>query len=295
MGNRAYPEDPFHFAPLWDAVLDIHDAFAAVCKKYNLRYYVIGGTLLGAVRHKGFIPWDDDFDLAMPRQDYNKLREVADRELPEHLKLVDHDNTPSFVRSFSKIQETRREFVLDIEKRVNHQLSNGIFIDIFPIDGYPPKGWSELVTRLSGWIHGTVMYTMTFRQNRIPMTFRRFWIYVVGLLLAPVFGFWWRGGALTWNEKYLTKLPFDDAKPSGLGGVMLGKFQMVFKPHLWGKAAELDYCGFKVPAPAEWDEFLKINYGDYMKLPPEDKRCPSHQYSWRCPWWLGPTNQSAHN
>ena len=123
--------------PLWDALYEIYAEFAKVCDRHGLRYYAFAGTLLGAIRHKGFIPWDDDLDVAMPRPDYEKFVQIYKTELPRHLKFVDWKNTPEFHMLFGKIQDARKEKVLTLEKRLGHMLSNGVYIDIFPIDAYP--------------------------------------------------------------------------------------------------------------------------------------------------------------
>ena len=74
--------------PVWSAILEVYDQYALVCNRFGLRHWVAYGTLLGAVRHKGFIPWDDDFDVFMPREDYERFLSIADTELPEYLKIV---------------------------------------------------------------------------------------------------------------------------------------------------------------------------------------------------------------
>ena len=130
-------EDNYNLRPIWDATLEVYREIVKICDRHDLRYYVTDGTLIGAVRHKGFIPWDDDFDMSMPRPDYEKFIEYAKTELPVHLKFVNWRNTPEFHLLFGKVQECRREVVCDLEKRSGLKMSNGLFVDIFPIEGYP--------------------------------------------------------------------------------------------------------------------------------------------------------------
>ena len=295
MENRIYPEDPFHFAPLWDAILDIYDVFAEICRKHRLRHYVIGGTLLGAVRHKGFIPWDDDFDLAMPRDDYEKLRLVLDKELPEHLKFVDHSNTPEFLALFGKIQDTRKDFVLCIEKKIGHQLSNGIFIDVFVLDGYPDSWLQRILVRLSEKTRNAVRYARFRQRGDAPMTFRKWEVYVAGNLLSPFFKDYSKDELwFAWSDAHARERPFDNGHWSATMGFGLGRFQLVFGKRIFGEPAMLDFCGKKVPVPSDWDAFLKVNYNEnYMTPPSEDRRRPTHSYESRFPWWLGPTRKTA--
>jgi hypothetical protein len=121
---------------LWAAMLDMVEVFLDICEKHHLRYFAVGGTLLGAVRHRGFIPWDDDVDLAMPRKDYERFLEVAPAMLPEHLALTNKRNEPDNPHLyFSRIRNRNTTHITKFaqECRINH----GVFIDIFPEDGLP--------------------------------------------------------------------------------------------------------------------------------------------------------------
>lgn len=290
MENKITSEDPFHFTPLWNAVLDIYLEFAAICERHGLRHYVIGGTLLGAVRHKGFIPWDDDFDLAMPRQDYDKFKELAKTELPQHFQWMDRHNTPEFRSLFGKVMDCRREKIAELEHAVGHQLSNGLFIDVFPVDGYYLTGFAALKRKWSEFVCQSVVRFLT-RKGRPPAKTLagKVSTFAGGLLIPFCPHLWGVRKCGDRAENIFRSLPFVDDRVSGLNGVNCGAVQMVFKPGLFSTPVQLPFEGIKVAAPAQYLDFLAINYGDYMKLPPEDKRVPSHEYAARCPWWLGPT------
>ena len=107
--------------------------FDKICKAHNLRYFLIGGTLLGAVRHKGFIPWDDDIDVGMPRSDYEILMKNAVDWLPKHISLRNWKNTKDYVYQFSKIENNK---TILIENKYEHLKSRkgGVYIDVFPFD-----------------------------------------------------------------------------------------------------------------------------------------------------------------
>lgn len=294
MKKREYSKDPFNLAPLWDAMLDVYLEFAAVCKKHNLRHYVVYGTLLGAVRHKGFIPWDDDFDVAMPRQDYEKLKTWLSTELPFHLKFVDHHNTSQFPLLFGKIQDTRKDLIMNIEEKIGKRLSNGIFIDIFPIDGYPQSFLLRRVYMITENLHHIVRYYREYDRKSLRWNCRRFLGYVVGWLLSCFVPCSSNVEQLfKWNEKHIKRLPFEDSSVSGMSAYILDRFHAVFPPNLWGESVELDFCGICVPGPMNYHAFLERVYGNYMELPPEEKRYPNHSYAYRCPWWLGPTQSEC--
>ena len=105
-----------------------------ICKRHNLRYYLVGGTMLGAVRHGGFIPWDDDVDIAMPRADYEKFLRIAPEELTKDRSLQTY-SLVNYPIHFIKVIDNRTAVV---EKSLKHQgLKTEIFIDVFPLDGVP--------------------------------------------------------------------------------------------------------------------------------------------------------------
>lgn len=113
-------------------ILTILDAVVSLCEKYNLKYYLIGGTLLGAVRHSGFIPWDDDLDICMPRQDFEKFIQIATSELPADFELLWSTTEAQYWLPFAKVANKRTLF----EEESNYRAGRpyGIFVDIFPID-----------------------------------------------------------------------------------------------------------------------------------------------------------------
>ena len=115
--------------------MDIAKEVLRICEKHGLTYYMLGGTMLGAIRHKGFIPWDDDIDLGMPRDDYERFLEIAPQELASHLKLVNYRTDPNYMYYITRILDTDTTV---IEERIgNDNKYTHASIDIFPIDGTP--------------------------------------------------------------------------------------------------------------------------------------------------------------
>lgn len=125
---------PAKMKKVWNVEIDILEQIKHICNKYNLTYYAIAGTLLGAIRHGGFIPWDDDLDIGMPREDYNKFIQVADKELPDCLFAQTYINTKSFPYDMIKIRNSKTTGFTPWEK--NENCNKGIFVDIFPIDNF---------------------------------------------------------------------------------------------------------------------------------------------------------------
>ena len=116
-----------------DKILTILKEFISICKDNNLTYYALGGTLLGAVRHKGFIPWDDDIDIGMPREDYEKFKKIASNALPENYKFLSED-TSNYKKAFSVIRDDSTKIIMNYS---NEEQEESLWIDIFPLDGMP--------------------------------------------------------------------------------------------------------------------------------------------------------------
>lgn len=142
---------------LHEELSDIYKVFAEVCDKNNLQYFVVGGTLLGAVVHKGYIPWDDDLDVAMPRDDYDMFISEISKQLPEGYYLHHTVTDPDYWLSFAKVRKRGTEF--QEEKRKNIKVHNEIYIDIFPFDYAGKKNtffhkfrW-RLITYLNNYIY----------------------------------------------------------------------------------------------------------------------------------------------
>ena len=115
--------------------LEIYDAIAKICEKHSIRYTAVAGTVLGAVRHNGYIPWDDDFDIAMPRKDYEKFIEKAKDELDDRFFLQNYETEPTCINYFTKVRRNGTLFVQESDVSVN--MHKGIFVDIFPLDNLP--------------------------------------------------------------------------------------------------------------------------------------------------------------
>ena len=135
---------------IWAVELDLLSQFTRVCEKYNLSYYLDGGTLLGAVRHKGFIPWDDDVDVIMPREDYDKLFEVAEIEFKEPYFFQTPLTETNFFRGHAKLRNSSTTgYILDDRKK---KINNGIWLDIFPLDGVADLALQRIIQKYHIWL-----------------------------------------------------------------------------------------------------------------------------------------------
>ena len=272
--------------PLWDALLEVFQAYVQVCKKHGLRYSLAYGSALGAIRHGGFIPWDDDLDVQMPRPDYEKFLALAPRELPEWFKVVNWRNTPEFPLVYSKIQDTREGHVLAVEKAVGYKLSGGVFIDIFPIDGAPEdKNWNRW-WKLRFKVSSLIMQYRDRDGMRLDLHGMKRMICALFYFLCPI----WRNRReiISKFEALIRTFPYESSRITG-STTTIPYFEFEFSRSIWDPCREVPFEKTMAFVPHDVDAYLKIKFGDYMRLPPEEKRVTRHSYSYRCPWWLGST------
>jgi lipopolysaccharide cholinephosphotransferase len=281
-------KNAINLKPVWDAILDIYREVAGICDRHGLRYYLTDGTALGAVRHQGFIPWDDDFDMSMPREDYEKFLKIAPQELPGHLKFVNWENTPEFMLLFGKVQDSRQEVVAKVEAECGYLLSSGIYIDIIPIDGYPESSFERFWVQ---WYVRILSCMIRFRCMRLKDQSKKGrLVWLAGLFFSILLP--WKDGQSCKRtcESFLLRHSFAAAHFVGRASMRLTMLNRKPMPvEYWGEPTWGKFNDIDVPLPHDIDAYLKFYYGDYMKLPPESQRHHSHGYTYRCAWWLGPT------
>ena len=139
---------------LHNCVLNILKGIDETCRQHNLRYYIFAGTLLGAVRHKGFIPWDDDMDIAMPRPDYDKLIEHQKEWLPANLEMVCNETDKDYPQPFAKIQDANTTII----ERIQLPYLGGAYIDVFPLDGMTKSPIKQRLHFFKYWYWKRMIY-----------------------------------------------------------------------------------------------------------------------------------------
>lgn len=243
--------------------LDIFKEFIGVCEKLGLKYYVLGGTLLGAVRHKGFIPWDDDIDVGMPRQDYEILISQAQRYLPEHLFLQTHATDGKYLKNYAKIRNSNTAF---IEESISHvKMNHGMFIDIFPLDYCDEKNKYKNFRGISNVLINLRMFAET---NKDPLPFVKRLATIVSRVRYP-----------SVEQAYQAK---EKRYKCCKSGSFLANFsgawgiKEIIPAEWYSEGVILEFEGIAVYAPKEYQKWLTRVYGDYMQLPPEEKRVTHH-------------------
>ena len=239
------------------AILDHIDE---VCKTNGLRYYLAYGTLLGAVRHKGFIPWDDDIDIYMCREDYDKFIEQSCNVEQAQYKVLARDTEPSYFYEYAKVVDTRTGIrsgndLLKIQ-------DEGVWVDIFPLDSLPRA--HRLVKCVINVLVAMRILSVykTFPKGKFSWTLYPCWY--IAHLIGPRF-------FLSVTDRMARV-----GKGKQYTGYMcsMGVPKYYF-PRKWCEdVIDVEFEGKKYPAFREYDSYLRLQYGDYMQLPPEDKRVP---------------------
>lgn len=279
-------EDRFGFRPLWDELLHIYEEVARVCDRHGLRYFLMEGNAIGAIRHKGFVPWDDDVDIAMPRPDYEKFIQIANTELPPHLRYWDWRNQPDFNLTFGKVQDIRRNKIEEIEGQIGVMQSSGLYIDILVIDGFPSNFLAQWWYKVRMFALGSIVRRMQTRLKGQTLGGSISWIlgFVLKICLPSLNT---HDKVFSAIDRQMKSVPYETSKQTWRAGAAI-RVTMTFPRHVWDGVFEAEFDRLIVPLPSGYDLYLKTQYGDYRAMPPVDKQKPSHSLSYRHPWWLGP-------
>ena len=243
--------------------LKVFDKF---CREHDLKYSLYAGSLLGAVRHRGFIPWDDDLDVCMERADYDRFLELWKEGPVDGYVLQNKENAPKFTQSFSKLRKDHTAFVqYDWERGRYH---TGIFLDIFPIDRMPGGRWDRAVFKAR-----CMAYQLLTREFVPPKgnALLRFGSAVILKCIPAAKRHRLRRKLL----KAITKYNRDPA----LETVFIESMATVGKPHVPNLAdsfLELPFEDGSFLCFAAWHDYLCRKFGDYMQLPPESERAWQH-------------------
>ena len=253
--------------------LDMLVELDKVCRKHNIKYSMFGGTLLGAIRHKGFIPWDDDIDVVMLREEYDKFKKHIDELDSSICYFQDNDTDPEYRWGYGKLRRTNTKFIRVGQEHL--KCKTGIFIDVFPLDDIPKSTIGQMINDFRCFCLRKITYSEVGRVSESNSKFKKF-IYSL-LSKIPLSFVFNKFKKMTKNSNNksdnLVRTYFYTAI-----GKLYRKHPLKCRygmPKKWFlNLSEYTFEGHKFYGCKDYDEVLTFAFGDYMTLPPENKRDP---------------------
>ncbi len=249
--------------------------FDRICKKHNLTYQLFSGTLLGAIRHGGVIPWDDDIDVCMLRKDYEKFIKVCGFELDSSYFLQTHETDPEYIMQFAKIRKNNSLFVEQATSKTN--IHQGIYIDVFPLDNVEPNEFIGKIQYITIYLLGRLNLTrVKMHCLNTKSSFKKMSSLISHYLLKVIPK---KTTDSIQKKLYCMFINRDTQYVNHLtNGVSKKRWGMFLrKKSTFNDLILVEFNGHKFPAPANYHEVLTRHYGNYMELPPEDKRISHHR------------------
>ncbi|MCI5496988.1 MAG: LicD family protein [Firmicutes bacterium] len=244
------------------------------CRKHNIKYSICGGTLLGAVRHKGFIPWDDDIDIMMPREEYERFLKLMDNQYKngDKYKCLHYGkNFPDYYYRFAKVVDLST--TLQESTFINNK-ELGIFIDVFPLDGIPSNHPLRYAKK-SHYYGRMLIHSNMSKVNKNGIPIGKYLI--KKYLLYPFAKLYGRDYWLKKHENYVKSFHFNDYEYCNLyaGGIGINE---MFPRKFFDEIIDIDFEGYKLQTIKEYEKYLEHAYGDYMTPPPPEKQITHHEF-----------------
>lgn len=253
-------------------ILDFVDSF---CKENNIQYSLCGGTMIGAVRHKGYIPWDDDIDIFMPRPDYEKFCSTFNKESGD-FSVINCFSDKQYFYAFAKVTDKKTKLIEPIYDRTVKNL--GVYIDLFPVDGLPDDSkkrvsyWKKMLAKRN---FSTVVYKKRRPNlNVFQKITQRCFFHIFRILPANFFA--------KKINKFAMKNDFGSSEYVACSVFGYGRKEEMLKS-VFDSFEDVDFEGRKFKALSGWKTYLTNLYGDFMMLPPKEQQVAKHSYKayWR--------------
>jgi lipopolysaccharide cholinephosphotransferase len=257
---------------VWAVELDLLNEFSEVCEEHNLRWFVHAGTMLGAIRHKGFIPWDDDIDVVMPRVDFEKLSTMGAHEFKHPYFYQTEETDCFFARNFARLRNSDTTAILDWEKSFRFPYNQGIFIDIFPMDNIPDAEFE----RKDYYAQLTALNNQAWQLRNMvcfyhPKT-KKGWRKMVNYYVKHLY-FKYLLGKKGDYHNYLDKhhalaVSYNEKETRCMGESVISPLGRWIWRREW--VEQVEYVPFEmlvVPVPIGYDDCLKSGFGDDWRTP----------------------------
>lgn len=251
-------------------MMDYIDSF---CRSNNIKYFLYGGSLIGAIRHKGYIPWDDDIDICMMRQDYDKFLAIFS-DPNNRYRLITPETNPGYYLPTAKVYDD----ATILKEKVSAGVPIGVFIDVFPLD-YSFDDYNEACSfgKKVGFYRKIVdIKNITLDTKRKIL--KNILLLFLKVLVVPFTRKYAIKKICSLSEKYKTK----PTKYVGQFTKMTYESREIYDSKWFENALDVTFEGRQYSIPKEYDLVLKTEFGDYMKLPPKEKQVTHHV---NVAWW----------
>lgn len=253
---------------LQSKLLDMLKWFHSFCVENNLRYYALGGTMLGAIRHNGFIPWDDDIDVGMPREDYDRMEVLMEANMEAKYRLEMPLKNKDFVYQYGKLYDTTTSLI----EKTRYKTKRGIYLDIFPLDGIGDTlEESRKNFKKIDYMNNYIM-TKVCALSKHRKLYKNLAIMASRCIPLPT----WQN-VLRKVDRLCRSRKFDDYQyVANLYGNWHEK--EIVKRDWFGVPQFYSFEGIQIYGVQDSDNYLRTLYGDYMQLPPMNKQHSHHNY-----------------
>lgn len=266
-------EVPTEIKKLWALQIDMLQQVRKICERHGLTFFAAYGTALGAVRHHGFIPWDDDVDIALKRADYNKFVKYAQKELKEPYFLQLPSTDEYYFRPYASLRNSNATCIAKGDGAL--KCNNGAIIHIFPLDGYTESKELRRFIKIERFKNIVAVNSYHYRGRKNHVVIRHLLKLITPLVI--------RGGLkkhFLRHEAACTKISSKEHEMLGIQYAHFGSdiSKSMYKKELFDSVVWVPFEYAQIPIPAGYDEFLRRTYGDYMQLPKPEDRIYKHTW-----------------
>lgn len=262
-------DDSFHIAALQEKMLELLEELIRFCEENGLTYYACGGTCIGAIRHDGFIPWDDDLDVFMPRADYEKLWTLRDKFDKERYKLCRSTLEKNYHHRVMQLVDLNTTFIN--RRSVNEDIEHGVYIDILPMDVCASGGFGYFRQKVL-----SILYSVYNVQCLPEFHGGKFFRLAVGFLLKVVPDKKKRYNIWSKCEKKMTRYQPDDSPRLVELTAALKELRHPYPKEWFSSVIKHKFEDIEINIPVGYDNYLRQVFGDYMALPDLSEQRPRH-------------------